>query len=1805
MKWNIDLIIIMLLLVSAVSAQIVPGESQRIDMQECGFVTTGIVSCGQSAVVSCDVVDYTSSDYGVNTVTFTVNGQKYVVNDQNTGTPQNGTWVLVLDIDENTADEVTVTTVSAQNSIGTTCSSEDAADIDACLVRWNSNPRNISIDCECTWSTTEEKFIDNTCIITHTPSVGCEDEEYTTNTYCDYCDPEWIVSLDECIPNREEVDPFYGVSKRRYTAADGLNACCSATGLVSDCTPPADAGTDVVCRLDSWSGDGKNTYGTKTNNDQRLYESPVELSQAFTVETIPAVPENGQLERALKPVAFDFNIDGEMEIVYFKANGFVSYDTSFDVQQTVTTSDVAWQGQPGLFGFNDVYHRALASDLELTKTWLWSGDNYNQAGLCVSYDGQLAPNACTLCGAQSTPYHEQVCCNVNPECLWNASNPAPTDLGRGFAGIIKDSSGDDHFVAYQSISGSFVKLTDINLQSTASTAAPGSGVACWLDHCFFMDENQYMWKVDVDDGTYIRKNVHPDANVETRPVDSVPVFVHSSSTGLVSGVVVETWSSTPSQGIGPGLAVCNIALTSCSVSLIGPSVDASISRLVAYPYDNSLPGTPIVFTLYDDVYGDGSLLEQYLYRFVVTPALVFTNPGYKKLEGTGGAASCITDPALGRCDSLGDYNVVVAPHFEKETSTIVTLPDAPWQWTEDVDVTIPLSTPSFTGLTAVARSTCSGDLCVLMSGTPTTNVTDYSAVLLYYSVNNGPYTSVVKPSGFLNPGMIIRYAGAMNGKVYFLTGVASGDTYINFDLWRLDGDGVLTKLADLTGGASAAGGNTYMYGESMLCAPERCWVPITRGELGDDVHIFEIMADETWEVHQPVTGVSIGPYTFGYDNGAPSLVTANPEGVTEIYGYAKTDVARYYAFGSPLPRGNGGGSWPGYLVRVPITNPAGFSILASSSTDFDTYMGLHADPSGVDEVWFGVIPDSTSCTFNSTKYNVHPGAPVLRGVEAGIDIGDNAIYSNSTWYNSIVGRDNCFSYTPYNTASHARICAWELFSSSNGGLTLESRQTVDMHAGAVPPCGGGSTKYSAVGPVRTFGSTGGIDASGDNYVNFYFGVNSLSGDNAYTGITTFYSAPTWNIIMKDGKVFYPQTVQYASLAGNHIGRVWNYGADAGHQFEPTCTTGIDDECIIGSCCIPMTHISQLYPFSTADFFSRWQTSALFNSYYQFGNTIRGVFLGNNVKVDQLTSGGVETIDGDYTYYSCYSPNYASVTNGFTELQNVIASEEICPSSIVTVDLDVDNIDEVMSISGAYKYGSNRILTPDTAVTSIGVVASFDLNADTYVDFSLVSTQLLHIISAPEIAIAQGIDGEGTSVASCSATFDTVNSLVSVIPVGVSAENPTFLRYSAKLLSTVGAGTIDTASGSTPSLSLRPLVGGQYDVQYTVTDEYKESQCVLVNGTCLAAATVTCSVNVPQSAIAAPTTTSSCSLEPDGEFNYNDILGSDWFIIYGSGADTPVMVDNEFVSLDDAEVKMAHLMDCSDESMLVEMRLRGVSSDTSILIVAESSSNDNTYQIGGVRLLGTELQAYGPDGAVTFVDLTAIGGWDAERFFTASMIFDFATQQYVVYVEGVSLLTIDFSNDVQGKVIAVEVDHQEGFTHIDYIRTGGQTGVDRVILSEDDNNRQYAFQALNTCLNASDRDWGENPAGEYQVYPNIESYCDRRGEGTGEKFCGQLDLIDAVHYNPGCYWEANNYCQYVTFPRTGGMLDDDVAVRGGAGSLSGVMACTALLGTGATWSIVAEPTVSAMWTVFTNNLMVFLLIIGVIIILIPVFARRKR
>jgi len=1812
MKWNIGLIIIMLLLVPAVSAQIVSGESQRIDMQECGFVTTGTVSCGQSVVLSCDVVDYTSSDYGVNTVTFTVNGQKHVVNDQNTGTPQNGSWALVLDIDESTADEVTVTTVSAQNSIGTQCSSENAADIDACLVRWNANPRNISTDCECTWSTSEEKFVDNTCIVTHTPSVGCEDAEYITNTYCDYCNPEWVVSLNECIPNREEVDPFYGVSQRRYTASDIVNACCQATGLASDCTPPADAGTEVVCRLDAWSGDGKNTYGTKTNNDQKLYESPIEVSQAFTAETIDAVTSNGQLERAIKPVAFDFNNDGEMEMVYFKANGFISYDVNFVEQQVESTAGVKWQGQPGLFGFNDVYHRAEAADPELTKTWLWAGDNYNQAGLCVNYEGFVAPNSCTQCSAQSTPYHEQVCCNVNPECVWNASAPAPTDLGRGFAGIVQDSSGDDHFVAYQSISGSFVKLTDINLQSTESTAAPGSGVSCWLDHCFFMDQNQRMWKVDVDAGTYVRKNVMFDENLETRPIDSLPVFVHSSSTGLVTGVVAETWSSSGSTG--PGLAVCNVALTSCSVNIIGPSANASISRLVAAPYDNGLPGTPINFVLYDDVYNDGSLYEQYLVRSVVTPSLTFTNSGFKQLTGTGGVPSCVTDPVLGRCDSLGDYNIVVASHFEKETSTVVTLPSTPWNFNEQSNFASPLNGVDIEDDGAVGRTICSGDLCLMISGANLYTQNDpfdqeFNDVKLYTSVDGGPWSSVAYPSGFLDGSVlttasrecypIIRYSGGMNGVIYLITadpdvcwpqyGGLPTDrrTYYvdDYEIWKVTSDG-LSKISDMDAQGQYPEGIVILSQDMaapMECSPERCWVAITQGD-GKRNDIFELKADETWDVHRPSAVSSVGPYNdLSVDTGAPSHTLYADDGAGDIYGYAKTSQAWYYALGSPLSRGSNNGAWPGYLVRVPFSDPGDVTILDSSTADVVTYIGLHADESEADSVWYTWMVDSRSSYWNQT------GGGLLGDV-AILDTGYDDFISNGTEFGSLPTSSNCWNSVSYDSRRHFREGQWILYNAVDGYPNIESAQTVKAKGSKwCEPCTSPRCWELAFGVDRLAPMTGGKDNNGKHYVQFNWVGVSPKGDglSQQTQGATIYDpdSESWLMVMSESGIFSPVLTE-RDFRSVSVPRV---------KDDVLCDAYVD-ECIDNGCCWP-TEVD----VHSQGYAGRYNIM----SPYNFGTVVRTVDTTPKSYFDKLTSGGATVVGGDYTYYSCYSPNYGSITNAFTELKSVIATEDICPSSIVTVDMDADNIDEVVSISGAYKYGSSKIFDPSIASTSLGVVSSFDLNADTYIDFSLVSSQIEHVVSAPEIPVAQGIEGEGTSVSSCSAVFDTVNSLVNVIPVGVSAENPTFLKYSAKLESTVGAGTIDSASGSTPVLSLRPLVGGQYNVQYTVTDQYKESQCVAVDGECPFSATVSCSVNVPQSAIAAPTTTSSCSLEPDGEFNYNDILGSDWFIIYGSGADTPTMVENEFVSMDDAVVKLAHSVDCADEAMLVEMRLRGVSSDTSILIVAESSSNDNIYQIGGVRLLGTELQAYGPDGAVTVVDLTAVGGWDVERFFTASMIFDFATQQYDVYVEGSSLLTLDFSNDVKGKVVAVEVDHQGGYTHIDYIRTGGQTGVDRIILGEDDNNRQYAFQALNTCINSSDRDWGEYPAGEYQVYPNIESYCDRRGENTGEKFCGQIDLIDAIHYNPGCYWEANNYCQYVTFPRTGGMLDDDVATKGGAGSLSGVMACTALLGTGATWSIVAEPTVNTMWTVFTNNLMVFLLIIGVIIILIPVFARRKR
>lgn len=1506
--------------------------SERIELSDCGFVVDGNFSCGQSAVITCDVVDLTAADYGVTMVNFVVNGQTYAAS-LNTGTPKNGTWALVVPITADVGDSVELTSVYAINSEGSECKEFLPSD-DFCVLRWNANDREIAVDCVCEWTVIEECNVDNSAVVTHTPGVGCSGEvEYETLSYCDYCDPGWVASYGDCTPTDPDVDPFSGSAVKEYAETDP--GCCLETGLQSDCVPPVDDGIEVACQLDAWSGDGKNTFNSKTNQRQgQMDEDIVEVSKGFTVAKVPAVASGLQGQRALKPIVFDFDVDGETESVYFTNTGFTMYDATFNIETTTSSGGVLWQGQPGLFGFNELYSST-------GYAWIWEGGNISA-----------------------------------------------TDFG--FAGIIRNASGKDHFVVFEYGVGGWTLTQNINLWTADSTYAPGAGVSCYASYCYFATQDQEMWRVNKDTGSWNKQALWSSgAHVNTDPLDTVPVFVQTSADGLVSGVAVETWRSSGSTG--PGVSLCDLSLSSCDGFLVGPSFNASISRLVAGRYDASAGGSPVYFVLVDNSIAPDPAESYLVYRLATGVSPSWTGlTGYKRMEGTGSSeALCVTDPALSsRCQYGGEEGVVVAPHFEKASVF-----DGPEYVT-------------YVNLTA---------------GDPQ-----------YYSVNaDGTLLAATR---------LINHGTGHFG-------------------WYLD----LYNLEDQ-----------------------------------------QFIGTVTLQYTDTVSGQAIG-YPLFDDRHHKVYVSSRYNTYTSTS--YRMLVGDYEVLSAPVLNGS---------IGLP-------SIAMSYTLIGDDYIAVLVG-SGTERIF---MIDSGTVSGEGTVNNSpwYSEEDFLMGYDS---ILDTLVTDHQFYVNFVENFEDDIAAERY---THAReFNVWNQLSGDDiQGLAQSSDRKIVTSS--FP-----SSTYTTSLACLDFDP---LYYGAESYI---FGVKASTREFAFCDFSNELSPQVETYDLE-----YEGAMEATSYTPPVSSPYYSYDTSRTLGYVPTVNYTLN--------------IAYVYSFDAS----------------------------------QVSSSATDK----YTYYSCWEAVYGgSSLDAFEEKKHLTVPEDICPVSIVTVDTNADTVEEVASVSGLYKWGAGRVLDFNVSQQSYAQVISADLNADTYVDFSLVSAQLKHILSNPDIAVGKASEGSGTSVSSCFASFNAITGKVEVIPGRVSAENPQWLRYDAVLMSSSDS-IVDSVSGPNPRIELRPLIGGQYEVWYTVTDELKAIQGPLYPCTtnCPDAMAI-CNVTVPVD-VGVPEFGMGCSLEPDGEFNYPDITSTDWLL--GTSSYVPAMVSNQFTRMT-SYVEMLHELSCDDEGLSVEVRLRGdASSDTSVTIEAESTLNGIAYQVGGLRLYGGTVQAYGIDGSADVVALApeSIGEW-----IVVVLSFDFENKEYTVSVDEVEYLTLPFANDVGGAVTGVHVKHDDGTTDVDYIRTAGLTGFERDTRSYDDQLQAYANQALDACINISDRNFTKNPPGDYAVYPHVTNYCNRLHDEDEEQYCGELDLVSAVRYNPTCYWELNNYCQYVTFPSTGGMTDSQVSLKGGP-SMTGMMACSTLLATGATWSIIAEPSVNVVWRIVTSNLMILLLIVLVIVIAIPIIMRRKQ
>ena len=232
-----------------------------------------------------------------------------------------------------------------------------------------------------------------------------------------------------------------------------------------------------------------------------------------------------------------------------------------------------------------------------------------------------------------------------------------------------------------------------------------------------------------------------------------------------------------------------------------------------------------------------------------------------------------------------------------------------------------------------------------------------------------------------------------------------------------------------------------------------------------------------------------------------------------------------------------------------------------------------------------------------------------------------------------------------------------------------------------------------------------------------------------------------------------------------------------------------------------------------------------------------------------------------------------------------------------------------------------------------------------------------------------------------------------------------------------------------------------------------------------------------------------------------------------------------------------------------------------------------------------------------------------EFSELTMVFDMNSQTYSVFLDNVSLGTLDFQNRAPLGISGVTVDDKFGTYTVDYIRVI-QASIDRIVTKpEVVTQTEIAREPLMNCLVGNSTD----VAGA--SYVNVKEYCDNLYmNGLSDNvYCSLTELRAAVKYNTDCYKEAVDYCYDVTYQETAGFDPTELGYSKASCRsedrsqcrLDGIAACNTALGVSVAVDKMALPFWGAVWMFIRNNVLFAIILIGVLLVLIASTARRRK
>jgi hypothetical protein len=415
---------------------------------------------------------------------------------------------------------------------------------------------------------------------------------------------------------------------------------------------------------------------------------------------------------------------------------------------------------------------------------------------------------------------------------------------------------------------------------------------------------------------------------------------------------------------------------------------------------------------------------------------------------------------------------------------------------------------------------------------------------------------------------------------------------------------------------------------------------------------------------------------------------------------------------------------------------------------------------------------------------------------------------------------------------------------------------------------------------------------------------------------------------------------------------------------------------------------------------------------------------------------------------------------------------------------------------------------------------------------------------------------------------------------------------------------------------------------------------------------------------AQSTKEGCSLFPDGEFNFYDSPYSHGWVAESGQFPTrqglfstanskngslraglmvlsgPSMVSGKYADFYSVSgfdgVAALHELSCSASLVAYDVYLSILPSN----VESDSGIDDVDFRIatyvrgaGDVNVPFSQviLRYDGATGRNVLVQ-TGPGEFQALTYIVPSAFYkitlenDLKNGKFRVLIGDSPFGVFDAMNTVAYESKGIELFGLDGKVRVDYVRPRIVTNETEGLTSEQVV-KGAAKNYLKSCVDRRDR------IGEYTVtvgigtgqtqqlkmppgtkyYNTIKSYCETLYAGGLQptSYCDADSLRESVRVNPGCYWEAMNYCVAVTYPNSAGFSDswlqqyspNDEATR-----TDGTVACTVLLSSTSAIERTARPLFFAATSVLSQDALFGIVVVGSIVIIVIgglAAARRRR